>query len=310
MAAPNPLTQALYDSLVRPTNVQRLVRERRPEGLYLEFKRKVHSDRPELDDGDRAALSKALSGFSNADGGILIFGVETKTGEDRVDRASKLRPIENVENFCGRLKSSIMESTQPPVDGVSIGVISSNSMTGYVKILVPPSDRPPHRAMAQLAGREYWLRTSDSFRRMEHYELEGVFGRRLRPLLRLHVRFHQVPITATQNGEQLVFHFLNAGRGIAKYAGFACFIRDQGVTIGVRSGGVIDLSVANGRPAIGWSDNNAVIHTNEIYASLGTAAIQRPAGGAPINLHLVWYAENMITKRQDVELQIGAEIEV
>lgn len=309
MAAANQQTQAFYDGLTNPGDIDGLVRDAQEEGLYLEFKRKAREDRADLDDGDRTAFSKSLSGFANADGGVLIFGVETNTGEHRIDRAVRVRPIADVETFCGRLRSSILNTTQPPVDGVSISHIANANGSGFAKVLIPPSERPPHRAMSQGAAREYWLRTSDGVRRMEHYELEAVFGRRLRPVLKIKIGYRQAQLANGRMGSELEFHFLNVGRGVAKYAGFVCFVTSPGASIGVRRAGVGDLSNVNGRSAVGYTENDGVIHANEIYAFLGAAEV-RGRDGAPVDLHVVWYAENMMTRRHEVQLQLGDVVEI
>ncbi len=48
------------------------------EDLYLEFKQKSESRDSLANDDDRANLAKAISGFSNTDGGLIIWGVRAK----------------------------------------------------------------------------------------------------------------------------------------------------------------------------------------------------------------------------------------
>jgi predicted HTH transcriptional regulator len=173
-----------FESLQTEADLERLRIEEREENLHLEFTTKEDGRTGELGDGDREAFSKAVSGFANADGGVLVFGVKRIKRQDAPDRAAQLRPIDNVGTFRVRLIDSIIQTTQPAVDGIRIEVIPSELETrGYLKCLVPASDKPPHRGMH---GREYWRRTTSGFRRMEHYELEDVFGRRSRPALSRH----------------------------------------------------------------------------------------------------------------------------
>src|SRR5882724_3906735 len=136
----------LFASLATEASLDALVQGRREEDLYLEFKQKADRRNGDLSDGDRRAFSKALSGFANADGGILVFGIETAKGGEGVDRAVSLKPITDHARFRGRLLDSILNATQPVVDDVRVETIDTDANSGYVKILVPQSVKPPHRA--------------------------------------------------------------------------------------------------------------------------------------------------------------------
>jgi hypothetical protein len=80
----NQHLQALYDSLQSETTLQEIVRERREEDLYLEFKQKADRRTGDLMDSDRKAFSKALSGFANGDGGVLEKGSEKESEKGSV----------------------------------------------------------------------------------------------------------------------------------------------------------------------------------------------------------------------------------
>jgi predicted HTH transcriptional regulator len=71
-----------------------------PEDLYVEFKRKTNEQTPTPDDHDVANLGRAVSGFANTDGGLIIWGVEAKSPrKDEPDVASGLRPIKGLKIF-------------------------------------------------------------------------------------------------------------------------------------------------------------------------------------------------------------------
>jgi hypothetical protein len=83
--------------------------------------------------------------------------------------------------------------------------------------LVPASDSGPH--MAKLGEDLYYKRSGDRFVRMEHFDIEDMFGRRRKPVLSMYYR-----LTA-QRGKgpspdsvafKIVFGLENIGRGPAR----------------------------------------------------------------------------------------------
>jgi len=59
--------------------LERLPAEEEPESLFLDYKRSATAaGDPGLHRNDRENLSKALSGFANSEGGLLIWGVDSR----------------------------------------------------------------------------------------------------------------------------------------------------------------------------------------------------------------------------------------
>lgn len=86
-----------------------------------------------------------------------MFGIET----DKEEKAKVLRPITDAFESQARLKKSLLNATQPVVPNVRIEVVPGDGAAeGFVKVLVPASDRVPHCAM--LADREYYRRTYEA----------------------------------------------------------------------------------------------------------------------------------------------------
>jgi hypothetical protein len=295
--------ESFFDSLTAEAQLQQFVTDQREEDLHLEFKQKTDSSHANLEDGDRRGFSKTLAGFANADGGVLIFGVSTTHAADHPDRASALQSIASPDTFRAKLLDSVLNVTQPSVDGLRIEVVPAGVPgRGYVKCLVPPSDRPPHRAMH--AGREYYRRTSNAHVKMEHYELEDVFGRRLRPALRIGLKL--VPIDPPDGREELRFTFRNDGRGVAHHAGLVCFLGVAAGQLVATTGAISDASGINdGRPAVTYYNSQSVVHPNGLYSFLGAATLRRAAPGTPLHITVKCYAENMAARDATANLEPG-----
>lgn len=191
-----------------------------PEGLQLEMKTMAESGEPS--DNDRKNLSKCLSAFANAAGGIVLWGVSTvgKNGE-QMSRVSQYVPIQNGLLAQKRLSELSEESTQPRVNGVRHERIDLASGGTVIKTLIPASDATPHRTIG--ANGQYYKRSGSSNRSMEHYEIADMFGRRARPLLDLQVgdpRYHRdyARLGVSPFPACAVVSLQNSGRGAARYA--------------------------------------------------------------------------------------------
>ena len=86
---------------------------------------------------------------------------------------------------------------------------------GFAVTYVPESESSPH--MAKAGEYRYYKRSGDSFYKMEHFDIEDMFGRRKKPRLKLFV----YPKTGGSRGGKKEVNFIiglkNIGRGIAKY---------------------------------------------------------------------------------------------
>lgn len=295
----------LYSSLTTEADLDALCQSGLEEDLYIEFKQKQDRRHGSLDDSDRRNFSKAVAGFSNADGGVLVFGIETTKTKDGVDRATQLKPISDHAQFRSRLLDSIFSTTQPVVDAVEIHTIESAAGGGYVKCLVPQSVRAPHRAV--LAGHQYWRRTVTGHRRMDHYELEDLFGRRLRPSLSFFVELR--PRVADDPHEELHFLILNEGRGLARHLGFFVQPADAKVE-GVRGHGLTNATAVNPSATVTYYDPHHVVHANGIYFSAGHVILRRDAKGSPLQVSAAWYAEDAETKRASGTVVPGARLKL
>lgn len=184
----------------------------RQEDLHLEFKT-VKSGSFRSSD-DKRNLARAISGFANSDGGIIVWGVDARKGGDGVDRAQREDPIVGLAEMRGRLEELTGEATLPRVDGVEHTVLPITEDTGFCATVVPVSERPPH--MAKLGEDRYFKRSGDSFYRMEHFDLDDMFGRRPSPDLRLVL----LPDRRAPNGQApadliVLARLVNQGRGAA-----------------------------------------------------------------------------------------------
>lgn len=201
--------------------VERLVAEQQPETLHIDFKAKRDPGTGPLDRDDRRNLSEALSGFANSDGGVLVWGIDARPGDDRVDRVQGFARIEALSAFRAALEGEPADTVAPLVPGLEFLSIPdpSNPESGVVVCLVPASDGGPHMAIGPKLHR-YYRRNASSFVQMEHFEVADMFGRRARPALQVVVDCRVVVAAHFDQRHQFLVEASvsvgNAGRGPAE----------------------------------------------------------------------------------------------
>jgi hypothetical protein len=196
--------------------VQSLKASGREETLHLDFKRKSRPREAGLDKADRQHLSKALSGFANSEGGLLVWGIDARK-KDGIDRVQGIEPIEHLNQFASELNTVTPEMVSGPVPGVEHRKIlaSGGADEGIVVTAIPQSDATPHMATGPELHR-YYRRASDRFQEMEHYEVADMFGRRPHPDLRVEPFWE---MQGPAESPQIILQFMvsNRGRGVAEF---------------------------------------------------------------------------------------------
>jgi hypothetical protein len=183
------------------------------ERVHFDFKTKTNPSSLDLDDKDKKNLAKAISGFANGAGGVLIWGLEDSTVAPQ--------PICEVSRFVDKILQLAPHVTGPTVPGIDGDFIPADgkSTDGFGLVLIPESDLPPHRVLLKLSGVQdhYYIRSGSSFTVASHSLLEDMFGRRPRPILRLGSK---VEVENGQSGNttmRITLALVNVGRGLARY---------------------------------------------------------------------------------------------
>jgi len=152
---------------------------RASEELFLDFKRSAdHARGSALHQNDRSNLEKAVSGFGNSEGGVIVWGVDCSRNPAMGDVASAKMPIEQPTRYKSWLENATSGVTVPAHGGVRHHAVLIADDTGFVVTLIPMSHHAPHQTAND---RRYYMRAGSSFLPMPHAILAGMFGRRPNP---------------------------------------------------------------------------------------------------------------------------------
>lgn len=199
------------------------------ESLLLDFKR-IEGDSAPMTKADTRTLGTALSGFANAEGGVLVWGVEAKsTGPGDPDAAKSLHAIANLDLLYSDLQTRSSQVVSPALVGVEHHIIRTRqrSNSGFALTYIPKAEHGLHMAVAG-GQHTYYFRSSTSFLPMEAYMVADRLGRRPQPHLTFGYRLLKAERTSRNSlpdgsGFGTTYHRClyigvgNSGLGIATY---------------------------------------------------------------------------------------------
>lgn len=308
--------QDFFNFFKDKSSLKQTVKNKQEEGLYLEFKQKRDRRNPILHEDDKKNFADGLSQFANSDGGVQIWGVKTKRSPN--DRATELKPITQVEVFANNLMNYLKDAVIPSVDNVVIVPIFENKrlQTGYVKILIPASDKTPHRSMAT---REYYKRNMNGKYPLEHFDLEDMFGRRQKPYLRLLFTPKEITLLNSKQADTegylsdkiFIVYLNNDGRSLGRDAMAVIFCPEEKIMkinfslSTIRISRIDDLH--NNRPTFQLNLRQSIFYPT-VNTRLGEMKVKIHKGylnSGDASIKWAIYADNMTAKEGTFQLFVG-----
>jgi hypothetical protein len=135
----------LFDRLKQrgEAEIDQLIQDRQSEELFLDFKRSAdNGSGRRFHDDDRRNLARAVSGFGNSEGGVIVWGVDCRERAGFCDLPGEKIGIDNPKRFVSWLEGAVSGCTIAPHPGVVHHAIDSGK--GFV---VTKSDLAPHQCI-------------------------------------------------------------------------------------------------------------------------------------------------------------------
>ena len=148
---------------LKVSDIEFLIERRIDESQSLEYKEPTSNLEKDCDD-----LAKAISGFLNTEGGIIIYGVSE-------ERENEHRYPENIM-WCGapkeQFESLLLNRVQPWEERIRIYRIPNeeNDQKGIFVLEIPKSDNPPH-----MSNFSYYRRLNFRTEPMSHEDVMRAF---------------------------------------------------------------------------------------------------------------------------------------
>lgn len=181
----------LFDRLRQggTTALDALIADREPESLFLDFKRSEDDGQGgKLANSDNKNLSKAISGFANSSGGVVVWGVGRRDASG--NEAARPHCVVDAKGFETKLQSAVSRTTMPAFSGVEFHafVQADGNPAGFVAMYVPKSFMGPIRG---LVGEQYYIRAGSDFVPAPHDVLAGMFGHAPQPQVHINLIHYQ-----------------------------------------------------------------------------------------------------------------------
>jgi hypothetical protein len=158
---------------------------------------------PSNDDDLKNHWLESLSAFANTGGGVLIWGIDARQDPaTKIDCASDLNLIEDVDRTTSRLLTLLSGATDPPSTGVKIVPFKKEPTKedGIIVCLIPESDQKPVRAEKK-GCKSYFMRSGPSTVTIPHAFLRSLFFPRRRARLLFRLDFKETSNAPPRRGE-------------------------------------------------------------------------------------------------------------
>ncbi len=164
------------------------------EELFLDFKQAVSTGKnfTTLHRDDRKNLAKAISGFGNSEGGVVLWGVECSRDIEIGDVAKAKVKVKNVHRFLSWLENAISGCTIPSHNKVRNHIVSCDENgDGFVATYIPKSEIAP---LMTTTNSTIYIRSGSNNVPAPYAVIAGMFGKRPQPNVALRVGNRKIEI--------------------------------------------------------------------------------------------------------------------
>ncbi len=280
--------EQLFNDLDNYRKLERLIEDGEAEGLYLECKAPT---KPTLDREQKAKLAQAVSGFSNTEGGVIIWGISTtKHAHSGLDILNQLEPIGACKKFAQQIEKSIPVLTTPPSFKVKVkSILKKRSDTkGITLTYIPKTTGDP---VQSIIDNIFYFRSGDDFTKAPYEMIKRLFAATESPDLAPILGENEIRLDP--NGKwyiQVVIE--NKSSAVAENGHVSVTIENPASCAEIGALSLRDISHLNpGKKMFGLSVDD-VVHRG-IALHMGQLNLTMVARKRKLNLEIVLYANKM-----------------
>lgn len=288
----------LYESLSTYRDLESLLNEGETEGLYLECKSPLS---PNVNQDIQTHLAKAISGFSNTNGGIIIWGIQTTKRQGGLDVLIQINPIANFSIFLKTIEKKIPALTVPPVFKYEIKSIKKKKtdISGVVVMYIPPTSGDPVRSEKD---KHFYFRSGDQFVDAPFDLIKKLFTAAKSPDIHAVMRAQDIKLTEKNLFEIPVIIF-NDSTAIGEHVVVYLEVLNEADCQKIEVSRLRDVSDINPGKKLYMGNVHEVLHKG-ISLHMGVIRVCLKGRKKKLYLSLRVLAKDMIARKQKISLTL------
>lgn len=291
---------SLYELLSNYAAIGALIDEGESEGPRLECKT---VETPQLGRDLKFQLGRAVSGFANSGGGVILWGVSTdRSPPSGLDILTQISPIGNCRRFQRRIEASIPSLVTPVVMGTQSKILKARASDtkGVVVTYVPSSTGDPVR---HNADEKFYFRNGDAFISMPYEMLQRMFQGTRSPDLQPYVPV-DLATCADDGTFTIPFALENRSSAVAEHTLVSILIENPDSCDAIIGDSTFkDVSDLNPDTRTFHAEIDGVIHRG-INQLVGRLNVRMKGKRIVLRLSVACFADRMRARRFTAELRL------
>lgn len=189
---------------ISQTDIESLVSTRAQESSTLEFKR---AEALGTTNQDRKELIKDCTGFANAGGGTILYGV-VEAEEDGVKVASEIAPVTSTVFNKDWISSVLRNGSSPPLNDFDVIELAQPNQMGRIVVVEIRASSTAHQ---NAFDHKYYQRAGAITVPMIDYQIRDVMGRRTKSQAEVDVQMHRLLVSSDLHRYMLKANVRNTG---------------------------------------------------------------------------------------------------
>lgn len=292
-----------YKELDSWARLSELIAAGEAEGLHLEAKAPTE---PRLTKDQKEYLAKAVSGFANTAGGVILWGMSTtKHAHSGLDVLTQLEPIGDCNALLQQIQRTVPTLTTPPVVACTskILVAKPGDTRGVIVTHIPHHPQAPVQSNSDHV---FYFRSGDDFHPAPYEVIRKLFGATESPDLQpaLDGRLVKREADGSWNVPLVV---VNNSAAVAEHLSASVHIENPGACETIQVTGFNDASGVNPGKRIFMQEAAGVTyqHLNRI---MGAIIVRMKVGKRPkrrLVFTITLFASKMAPRRVQFVVQLA-----
>lgn len=292
-------SRSVFDSVNSINDVLRLIEEGEAENSFLECK---SPDQPFLNRELKITLAKAISGFSNTSGGLIIWGVSTtRKSKSGLDVLTQIEYLGSCKKFSTEILNKIPTLTNPPIKNYENKIIrlKNTDTRGIILSYIPQVISDP---VQSALDNHFYYRSGDDFILTPYSMLKRLFASSESPDLSTFVDdnlvkleqdgFWEIPVTISNNSS-----------AVAENAKINIIVVNSEACSELKASGMNDISKFNPGKKIFSNELDTVVHRG-FNIIIGHLRLKMAGRRKKIILKINIFANKMRAKSQLITVNV------